>query len=608
MIKNKCVEIRKKNTYDNGWAVFSPFSTDEPAAKPYSTDIRTLISKITYADEIHLVLSEPCLPRAVVEELKWVTAYAKIELIAKETAIETRYSELRVDSVRIDPSVAFNYIGVIGKQSAYCLIDDGFFSVNDEVENALFSSDAPHGTLDFFADAQSVWFVGKVDGRIRDFCTGRGIVCYQVIRPSEFSKRVKESNDQQKVQTILSDDGVPGIVYRDSAGDSFAVAQISPTLLVPYRIASIYEKTGSALFLNSGLPDTVTGQQMITDGCVWDKGNMKPFHLSREKVIPKTVALSDMRDFIDETFDHSVADTHNRYAYEAREVVFRFTLVPPRVKEKKVSRLYLPLRQRLKNCLDAFSDAQLPKMDEFFRMAHGGENGFSLACAQLFAYKKEIESLIHNNRFGEYNTLAAECSIACKQIAGRTEECFASLYSCFEREESRDKYSRIDAEIAGYQKTITEKEDLVRAQKDVLNNQKRIAHLQKKIQELTELKNRFLKSETARASKGCEAYLERCRSLMEGKQLPTDAERDSVSSVLVKNESRTDMLFEFSERYIPGFAKLIQNISSMERADIPDGYTVYDVGEQKAIIIQAEDEYRATLDLQNRFQVICMTE
>ena len=82
MIADKLITIQKENTFEYGWALFAPWHDFPRRNNNYqAVGVTEVVRQITFSKTVALLLSEPCLPRKVIDELKWVEAYAKITLL-----------------------------------------------------------------------------------------------------------------------------------------------------------------------------------------------------------------------------------------------------------------------------------------------------------------------------------------------------------------------------------------------------------------------------------------------------------------------------------------------------------------------------------------------
>ena len=137
MIADKLVTIRKENTFEYGWALFTPWH-DFPQRNKYynAVGVSEIVKQITFSKTVTLMLAEPCLSRKIIDELKWVQPYAGITLLAKSNEVAAFYKELRFSSVKIEPSLSLNYIGIECKDgNVGYFISDGFQRTDETVES-----------------------------------------------------------------------------------------------------------------------------------------------------------------------------------------------------------------------------------------------------------------------------------------------------------------------------------------------------------------------------------------------------------------------------------------------------------------------------------------
>ena len=162
MIADKLITIKKENTFEYGWALFAPWHDFSRRNNNYqAVGVSEVVRQITFSKAVTLLLSEPCLPRKVIDELKWVEPYAKIALLAKSNDVAAFYKELPFFSVKIEPSLSLNYIGIDGKDKKACyFISEGFQRTDDSVERLFASSKKYEFDFSPFADVDKVIVLG----------------------------------------------------------------------------------------------------------------------------------------------------------------------------------------------------------------------------------------------------------------------------------------------------------------------------------------------------------------------------------------------------------------------------------------------------------------
>ena len=111
MINNKTITITKQNVFDKGWSLFEPFGNNNFQNRSFlRIDHTDIISAITFANTVNIILSEICLSSRIVAELEWVNKYIKLNIIVKSEEILKAYSKLHFDNVEVDESISFNFL------------------------------------------------------------------------------------------------------------------------------------------------------------------------------------------------------------------------------------------------------------------------------------------------------------------------------------------------------------------------------------------------------------------------------------------------------------------------------------------------------------------
>ena len=160
MISNKLITIKKENQFDKGWTLFRSFELEYSRNRHFKEmSITKIINLITKSNSINLVLSSICLSSRIVDELKWVNQYIKINIIAQNEEILKRYDFLTFGKETIDDSIDFNYIGINGKECGYFIISDGYIEIDNIIENVFFSKDNINMNSGILSDSKCVLFI-----------------------------------------------------------------------------------------------------------------------------------------------------------------------------------------------------------------------------------------------------------------------------------------------------------------------------------------------------------------------------------------------------------------------------------------------------------------
>jgi hypothetical protein len=170
------------------------------------------------------------------------------------------------------------------------------------------------------------------------------------------------------------------------------------------------------------------------------------------------------------------------------------------------------------------------------------------------------------------------------------------------------KFDKFDAEIAGYQQIIKEKEALIARGEEVLSNKRRVEILQKKIADLQRMKAQFEARSGGVSDKSREVFLARCRALAEGKELASGAVDDSIGNVLRAKEVTKAMLLEdFVQKHLHTlcryFKASIPILQKLCEIDIPEDYRVYDKNGECYIVLDDIKEYDKTKAIREKYNL-----
>lgn len=165
MIENKKVIITKENTFDKGWTLFHPFDLGIDRNRLFKdTMISDVIRLITHSSEVNLILCDSCLSSRIVNEIEWANKYIKLNIIAKDESIINNYKKFSYNSKKIDNTVDFNYIDIIGKENAHFMISDGYTEIDDSLYKVYFQNKNLKDDYSFLNDASELIIV-DTDGK-----------------------------------------------------------------------------------------------------------------------------------------------------------------------------------------------------------------------------------------------------------------------------------------------------------------------------------------------------------------------------------------------------------------------------------------------------------
>ena len=169
--------------------------------------------------------------------------------------------------------------------------------------------------------------------------------------------------------------------------------------------------------------------------------------------------------------------------------------------------------------------------------------------------------------------------------------------------------SGIDDEIRGYERTIQEKETCIGKNIDVLRSKRRIEILKRKIEELQKVKERLAPVQTSNTANNQQVFIACCKQLLNG--IVVEIHEDSVSSIVHgREQSKQELLNEFLQTWLKPIKdlidKLVDLLVKMETIDVPESYIVYDYADKRYIVIENENEYWQTLQIQEKYHLQCV--
>ena len=341
MINNKVVTIIKENQFDKEWTLFTPCSLPRNINKSYSymptNDIIPIISK---ADYVHLILGRAGLPSSILNELKWVNKYIKFKLIAKSEEIKSAFSDLKFSDIVIDNKVDFNYLGIIGKENLFLIIDLDNIRVDDTFEKIFFENQNLLNSFNLNG-IKEIYVIDKHGSEeMLSFCQNvkdHKIPLIYICDKKIFNKSIYDNYSMLTKRIVVSDNNISAIfaVNNDESVLSFILQRGN---FIPINFPSldyIIDKTYVSLNKNlgdlSGKPDIYT--------CY--NGKLNNLNIVNNIDVNHKIKILDYKDFDNEVFDSSLTNNHNEYSNVAQQVTYNFELIPPIIdKSFKISSMY----------------------------------------------------------------------------------------------------------------------------------------------------------------------------------------------------------------------------------------------------------------------------
>ena len=611
MIADKLVTIEKENTFEYGWALFAPWHDFPRRNNNYqAVGVSEVVKQITFSKAVTLLLSEPCLPRKVIDELKWVEPYAKITLLARSNDVAAFYKDLQVSSVRIDPSLSLNYIGIDGKdKKASYFISEGFHPANDSVERLFVSAQKHEIDCSPFADADKVIVLGD-DAQylsiLFEYCKRNRIPVFLAKGIADFNKSDYDAYRNSMINLLVAEHIGEGICVQKS-GKLFHASCVKGQFTFS-ETADFDRWLSGNIYCNLKKNAVLQINELPQNAYILHAERIRPLLLKDWHIVKKTVQTEMMEDFVFERFDRSETEKHNQFSNIAKCVEYRFVLVPPLLpSENAVSSLYQGAQDLLSQWKACYAIPVQTIQDALIEFE--GSQNFLSVLAHINDSDVSIRNIIGEYHYQNYRAVFQSHKNRLAQDREALIESCSALNVPIVAEIHHAQTSGIDDEIRGYEKTIREKETCIEQNIDVLQSKRRIEILKHKIEELQKVKERLTAVQTSNSVNSQRMFVDYCEQLLNG--ITTATGEDSVSSIVNgREQSKQERLNVFLQVWLKPVKdlldKLIDLLVKMETIDVPENYIVYDHAGKRYIVIESEDEYLQTLQRQKRYHLLCV--
>lgn len=618
MINNKVVTIIKENQFDKEWTLFTPCSLPRNINKSYSymptNDIIPIISK---ADEVHLILGRAGLPSSILNELKWVNKYIKFKLIAKNEEIKSAFSDLKFSEIVIDNKVDFNYLGIIGKENLFLIIDLDNIRVDDTFEKIFFEN---HDLLNSFNlnTIKEIYVIDKHGSEeMLSFCQNvkdNKIPLIYICDKKIFNKSIYDNYSMLTKRIVVSDNNISAIfaVNNDESVLSFILQRGN---CIPINFPSldyIIDKTYVSLNKNlgdlSGKPDIYT--------CY--NGKLNNLNIVNNIDVNHKIKILDYKDFDNEVFDSSLTNNHNEYSNVAQQVTYNFELIPPIIdKSFKISSKYDEIFNLSRQWQEEKTKINIKDFNNKLLQLDS-----SNIFIETITILKDIDAYLTEILFIKTTDYSSMCSfkgyhqnmLYYKDFIAKFKENFMNncknLYLRLAKQNTDNKFGQFDIEISDYKKIIEEKQKMIEQGIDILSNKRRIEILNKKIDDLQKLKTNFEDKNIETSNKNSDDFMEKCKGFLE-KKIHT-RNTLSISNVLKVNDlEKTLILEQLFGQYLKDFYDFISYTSNILEClyaqDFPEDYLLFEKENKNYIIIEKESQFKDTQNIQKQYNLNCIT-
>ena len=362
------------------------------------------------------------------------------------------------------------------------------------------------------------------------------------------------------------------------------------------------------IYCNLKAKAILKGNEIPQNAYVLYQGVVRPLALKEWHIVEKTVPIDTMADFVAEQFDQSDTENHNAFSAIAKCVEYRFKLIPPLLPAQSVfSSVYDKAQELLVqwNICYALPIQKIRCALERFQ----GNQDFLAMLQHIVDSDVSVKNIIGEYQYQDYRSIFQSCKNSLVQVRDKLIDSCCTLNAPILAEIKSTQTSGIDDEIRGYEKTIQEKEVCIEQNIDVLQSKRRIEILKRKIEELQKIKERLISVQPPNSANSQQSFIAYCKQLLKGISLETN--EDSVSSIVHgREQSKQEQLNEFLQTWLKPIKdlidKLVDLLAKMEAIDVPENHIIYDHAGKRYIVIENENEYRQTLQIQEKYHLQCV--
>lgn len=614
MIENKKIIITKENTFDKGWTLFHPFDLNINRNRLFKeTMISDVIRLITHSNEVNLILSDSCLSSRIVNEIEWANKYIKLNIIAKDDSIINNYRKFSFNSKKVDSSIDFSYIGIIGKENGHFMISDGYTEIDDSLYKVYFQNKNLKGDYSFLNNASKLIIIdcdGKKDySMVISAASQNKIPCYYAVNTRYFNNRIFNYSKENKIELLVSEYTQNGIIVVNRDNTLSCVTMTNNGFYLSYPIENISSFLGME-YKSGYYKDSIETDKLKGEIYSCYNGRIEKLNIIDKKIVPLNVDVELMSDFVSETFDSSIVEKHNDYSAEAKKVEYQFNLIPPLFDSKYVeSNIYDGIHE-LHSKWNNQQTLKIKRIKDDYNTFIDEDYGLIDFLLETEKFTKEFDERVEKCDYKNYYCWIKSVSDQFNKNRTSLLDICKNMFNSINEESSGTKFDKFDNEIAGYEQTIKEKNALIQKGIDVLSNKRRVEILTKKINDLLELKKHFESNSSSRNDKNLNAFIKRCEELLDGKHRVFND--DSIGNIVKpKEETKLAKLEAFVDNYLLSIRKYddecLSTIDKLSNESIPEDYAVYDKKGQRYIIINDLQEYETTKYICDKFKLRCIT-
>lgn len=615
MIKNKTVTVIKENRFDKGWTLFQPFDAEVFVNRSFcEKSIADIVRSITFSNTVNVILSEVCLPSRVIAELEWVNNDIRINVIAKSDDILLAYSQLSFSSAFVDPSVTLNCIGIHGKEDLYITFSDGFSVIDNSIDNLYFGNKKePTADYAFLDSARAVYFISDNKGGsapidLLSEAKKRKRTIRFISSVDNYSKQVFSDAKQKEVELLVSNHVRDGIIIVTENYELVSVNLLKGNAYVSTPIKNTSSYFGN-LYKCCFLPDVLNSDELKNDYYCCSDGKIDRLNVEETKIINVEIKMTSMEQFINAQFDSSITDSHNDYSALAKNVQYRFTLIPPLFDDSYVESHIYDGIHRLTELWKTSQNIDFDGIRSDYSACLSQDYGLMALFDATQNFSVSLNRMVKKIDYKQYYDVIHKILNTFQYTKDKLNDILSLMFNEINAESSSNKFDKFDAEIDGYRRTIKEKEILIGKGIEVLSNKRRIEILNKKIQDLIQLKDKFFNGSASSSNKKQEQFINRCSNILSGKAEAISGE--SIENIVkTKEETRSAKLDSFISKYLYELGRYIENciniLKDLSNEKIPTDYIVYEKNKQRYVVIDTEQAFFDTEDIREEFNLLCL--
>ena len=616
MIENKIVKITKKNQFNKGWTLFKPVLNYYIKSCDYhELNFNDIKNAITYADKIIIILKEKCLYSHIIKEIKWVKKNysVKIELHIKEKKIVEQFDGIKIDEIKVNSSINFNYVKVIGRYNLNFLLNDIVYNVHESFnEEVLYNNEEIK--LDFLKNIKSIFLVDKDNESLLDFVYNflkKQTEINYLVSSKKFSKVHFDFAKQNNINLLTSEYVSGHSFFVDDKNRLFGLLPLKNGNYIPYQVKdshSFFDPLFKTCFYADNLESNILTNDLYTvyDGEI-QKLNIKDIHH-----IKKEVDIELMDHFFNNKFDKSICEKHNDYSNISKRVEYEFTLIPPIFdKNYKESKIYDNIHYLFKE----WESVQIKNVDEImtqYREMLSQDYGLISLLENANTFTIELSKMIKEIDYECFYDKLDKTLVVFENIKENLIQVLIEMFNDIDSVRQNEIDNKFDKRIKEYQQIIDDKESEIKNNINVLANKKSVKILKDQLNKEIELKSKFVSKCDVVTKERKDNLLKHFDSILR-RTNKTRKNNESIENIVNVKNKPNDVKYEiFINKYLYKINEFINKgiivLNKLKSEKIPTTHSVYEKNGQRFIVIDSKEEFDAVKAIREEFNLLCLAK